>query len=98
MASTTFEFFKESSATTGPRSKFPSGGGEGVGGGGGLERQTSNMSQLGGGVWGYASQENFDFNSSQKKLINAILKGALSRQFCYILVKTPQIFDKESVF
>ena len=25
-------------------------------------------------------------------------KGALSRQFCYILVKTAQIFDKEPVF
>ena len=25
-------------------------------------------------------------------------KGALSRQFCYILVTTAQIFDKESVF
>ena len=24
--------------------------------------------------------------------------GALSRQFCYILVKTAQIFDKEPVF
>ena len=27
-----------------------------------------------------------------------LIKGALSRQFCYILVKTAQIFDKESVF
>ena len=26
------------------------------------------------------------------------LKGALSRQFCYILVKTAQIFDKEVCF
>ena len=26
------------------------------------------------------------------------LKEALSRQFCYILVKTAQIFDKEPVF
>ena len=25
-------------------------------------------------------------------------KGALSRQFCYILVKTAQIFDKDAVF
>ena len=29
---------------------------------------------------------------------NRELKGALSRQFCYILDKTAQIFDKESVF
>ena len=28
----------------------------------------------------------------------AQLKGALSWQFCYILVKTAQIFDKEPVF
>ena len=27
-----------------------------------------------------------------------MFKGALSRQFCYILVKTAQIFDKEFVF
>ena len=32
------------------------------------------------------------------EVIVKCFKGALSRQFCYILVKTAQIFDKESVF